>query len=224
MEIQNFLSNRSCAKLAIMIAVFILLAAALIFQSGSKSTALVIFGLSIIPTHILISPVAHEPIVLFYARSFSPALLAVTGGLSCCVAGAIDYLALPRLIHHPAFRSRFENQPFYRNAQRLFSKSPFWVMTLASLTPLPYYPFKFLSIAGRYPFGKYALAQLAGRIPRFYFLALLGYVIKIPTWAIAVIFVLPLLFCFVQRGRIQRNTAGCLSAGKIDDVSRDACI
>lgn len=224
MQLQQSLDYRFSLKIIIMITVFLLLAAALVFQAGSKYTALMIFGLSIIPAHVLISPIAHEPIVLLYAKSFSPGVLALTGGLSCCVAGAIDYLALPRLIHNPVFRSRYENRPFYRKAQRFFSKSPFWVMTLASLTPLPHYPFKFLSIAGRYPFGKYTLAQLAGRIPRFYLLALLGYAIKIPTWAIVVIFVLPLLFFLVKSGRIQRDAAGRLSPPKIDEVSQDACI
>ncbi|MFQ5627163.1 MAG: hypothetical protein ACE5I1_00265 [bacterium] len=168
--------------------------AVLVFQARPEYTALLIFGLSIIPTHILISPIAHEPIVFLYAKCFSPGLIAVTGGISCCVAGVFDYLALPKLIHHPAFRSRYENRPLYRKVQRLFCKSPFWFMTLASLTPLPHYPFKFLSIAGHYPLGKYTLAQLAGRIPRFYLLALFGYSMQFPAWVIVVILAVPIVF------------------------------
>jgi uncharacterized membrane protein YdjX (TVP38/TMEM64 family) len=52
---------------------------------------------------------------------------------------------------------------------------------------VPYYPFKFLAIAGGYPLGKYEAALLVGRFPRFYALAWFGYVAKIPNELLLII-------------------------------------
>lgn len=190
----------SCRNIgiALFITAFMMIITASIFYKISEFTDLLIFGFSMIVAHVFISPIAHEPIVFFYTKTLTPGLIAITGGLCCCLAGAIDYLALPRLINHPVFRSQFETRPIYLKLQNFFSKSPFWVMTLASFTPLPQYPFKFLSIAGHYPLRKYTLAQLAGRAPRFYLLALFGHAVQLPPAVIVVLLVLPLLLFTIQ--------------------------
>lgn len=60
------------------------------------------------------------------------------------------------------------------------------------ISPFPHEPVllyyaKFFSIAGGYPLWKYEVALLVGRAPRFYTLAVLGYVLQPPTWLLIVL-------------------------------------
>jgi uncharacterized membrane protein YdjX (TVP38/TMEM64 family) len=59
---------------------------------------------------------------------------------------------------------------------------------VTGFTPIPFFPFKFLSFSLHYPLWKYLSALLLGRFPRYLLLAWVGYVIHIPGWLLIAIF------------------------------------
>jgi ribonucleoside-triphosphate reductase len=83
----------------------------------------------------------------------------------------------------------------------LFNKAPFVALLVAGFTPVPFYPFRFLVVLARYPLPKYVLAIFLSRTPRFYLLALLGHIFKIPDYLFPVIFIalaIPLTYPLVR--------------------------
>ena len=141
---------------------------------------LVVFGLYSIPSHMLISIFPHEP-ALLYAAKFYPELAVATAGIiGCMLAGVFDYCLLGWLFNHRIVRPKFENTRLYRATLAFFQKAPFWMLVVAGLTPIPFYPVKLISIASNYPLWRYEAALLVGRFPRFWLLAWLGYIIQVP--------------------------------------------
>ncbi len=138
-------------------------------------------GLYSIPSHMLISPLPHEPAVLHVARFFPPLLVTVSATVGACIAGYIDYRVLWPMIHHDRVREKLDSKRWIQTAIRWFERAPFCTLVAAGMSPLPFYPFKFLSIASRYPLARYQLALVAGRAPRYWILALLGYWLQLPT-------------------------------------------
>ncbi|NIS38776.1 VTT domain-containing protein [Candidatus Saccharibacteria bacterium] len=160
---------------------------------------LILFTLYSVPTHILISPLPHEPAIVYCAKYYSPLLISIAGALGCCVAGFLDYRLFSPIINHRSLRSRYENRQWFKKSLALFNKSPFWWLVIAGYSPLPLHPFKFLSIAGNYPLWKFQMAMIVGRTPRFYTFALLGYLIQPPTWLLILAGLLLLILPFVKK-------------------------
>ena len=119
--------------------------------------------------------------------------------LGCGIAGFLDYWLLMPLINHRSLRPKFENNSLYQKSLHIFKKSPFLLLSGAAMSPIPYYPFKFLSIAGNYPLWKYQTALLVGRMPRYFLLALLGKALQVPTWLLVVIFFVLMMLPFAQK-------------------------
>jgi membrane protein YqaA with SNARE-associated domain len=141
-----------------------------------------------IPSHVYISFLPHEPVLLYYGKSFNifAAVAAATAGT--LIAGFIDYETLTPLLKHKKIKGLYYDKSFYKKAVNFFYKSPFWMLVIAGFSPIPFYPFKFLSIASEYPEKKYLLALLVGRTPRYFLLIWLGYTFKIPNWILIVAF------------------------------------
>ncbi len=145
---------------------------------------LVLFALYSIPSHMLISPFPHEPVLLYFAKFHSPFAIAIAGTVGCCIAGWLDYRMLTPVLHHHKIRSRYRDARLYQKAVDWFRKWPFGALVIAGYSPLPFYPFKFLSITIRYPLRKYQMALIVGRAPRYFTLAWLGYVLQPPNWVL----------------------------------------
>src|SRR5438309_10016324 len=73
------------------------------------------------------------------------------------------------------------------------ARAPFAVLAISGVTPLPFFPFKALAFAARYPLGKYLAAIAVGRLPRYLLLAWVGYAVHIPAWLLVFVFVLLLV-------------------------------
>lgn len=160
---------------------------------------LIVFGLYSIPSHMLISPFPHEPALLYTAKYYSPTAISIAGTIGCCLAGIFDYWLLIPLLNHDVVRPKFEDKPLFRKSLAFFKKSPFWLLVIAAYTPIPFYPFKFLSIAGKYPIWKYEAALIVGRTPRYFTLALLGYALQPPTWTLIALFMVLILLPVANR-------------------------
>ncbi|MDZ7263969.1 MAG: VTT domain-containing protein [candidate division KSB1 bacterium] len=143
-----------------------------------------------IPSHVYISFLPHEPVLLFYGKSFNIWAAVVAATLGTLIAGFIDYETLGPLLRHKKIKNLYDNKNLYQRAVKFFYKAPFWMVVIAGFTPIPFYPFKFLSIASNYSQHKYLLALLVGRAPRYFLLIWLGYTIKIPDWLLIAAFAL----------------------------------
>lgn len=152
-----------------------------------EGSLLASYGIYAVPSHFLISVLPNEPALLFVAKFYPAWSVAVVGTAGCMVAGVLDYWLLAKLVNHQRVRPKLDNTRFFRWSLRVFRKAPFVMLVIAAILPVPYYPFKFLAIAGGYPLGKYEAALLVGRFPRFYALAWFGYVAKIPNELLLII-------------------------------------
>ena len=153
-----------------------------------------------IPSHVYISFLPHEPVLLYIGKMYNIVLVVIAAGLGTLVAGFIDYETLGLALKHRTIKNLYHNRAFYRKAVEWFYKAPFMVIFIAALTPIPYYPIKLLSIASEYPEGKYLCALSAGRIPRYFLLTYAGTALNIPNWILLVLFIAMLLLAFAQRG------------------------
>ena len=160
---------------------------------------LVLFGLYSIPSHLLISPFPHEPVLLQAAKFFSPLWISVAGIIGCCTAGFLDYWIISPLINNYKVRPKLDNTRLFRKSLQYFFKYPFAILVVAAISPVPFYPFKFLSIAGHYSLWKYQAALILGRMPRYYVLALMGQELQVSTWVLLVAFVLIVLSPFLKK-------------------------
>ncbi len=147
-----------------------------------------------IPSHVYISFLPHEPVLLYYGKSFNLWAAVVAATLGTLIAGFIDYETLSPLLNHRKVRGLYYDKQFYKKAVNFFYKFPFLMLVIAGFSPIPFYPFKFLSIASDYPESKYLSALFVGRAPRYFFLIWLGYTIKIPNWILILTFGIMLIW------------------------------
>ncbi len=159
-------------------------------------------GLYSVPSHVLISPLPHEPAVLHVAKFFPPHWVAVPATIGACIAGYIDYRVLWPMIHHKRVQQKLDKKRWIKTAIRWFERAPFVTLVAAGLSPLPFYPFKFLSIASRYPLLRYQLALVVGRAPRYWILALLGFWLQLSPLMLAALTVALVLVSFVPKIRV----------------------
>jgi membrane protein YqaA with SNARE-associated domain len=160
-----------------------------------------------IPSHMFVSPLPHEPMLLYFAKIHGATLCAAASLFGCLVAGLWDYWLFVPLMHHPRIRSKYAHVGLYKRSVRLFRKSPFLALVFAGFTPFPFYPVKFLSISDHYPLRKYLLALTVGRTPRYWILGYLGYVVRFPNWSLVLLALAFLVFTIVQSRREVRRDA-----------------
>ena len=95
--------------------------------------------------------------------------------------------------------ARLRNRPSVRWSIKLFGYSPFWMIVIAAVTPLPFWPARILAILYRYPLWRFMLATLVGRIPGFLAYAWFGELLNIPSWILLVLIVVPAVILIAYR-------------------------
>jgi len=179
---------------------------------------LIFFGLYSIPSQLLISVFPNEPVLLQTAKYFTPLQISIAGMIGCSIAGFLDYWIISPLVNHRFIRPKLDNTRFFRKALQYFTKFPFGILVIAAFSPVPFYPFKFLSIMGNYPLWKYQAALITGRIPRYYVLAVLGNALQLPTWLLVAIFIVLLLPTVIKSSKFylqkKRNARDDLQNGE----------
>ena len=159
---------------------------------------LIWFSLYSCPAQMLISPFPHEPALFHVAKFYTPGAVALSATIGCFVAGLFDYLLLAPFLRSRWARRKVREASGVKGAIGLFYKSPFWMLVAAACTPLPFYPFKFLAILSGYPMHRYLLALMLGRVPKFYTLAWLGYLIMPPDWLLLTLAGVGVVFFLVK--------------------------
>lgn len=131
-------------------------------------------------SNVALAIVPHEPVVAWYGTRVGVWLTAVVATAGTVAAAWVDYrLFVPLVVRATSGR---ELPRLAQRLLRLFARAPFAVIAASGLTPLPFFPFKAVAFAARYPLGRYLAAVAAGRLPRYLLLAWLGVALRIPGW------------------------------------------
>jgi uncharacterized membrane protein YdjX (TVP38/TMEM64 family) len=193
--------------------VLILLMIWLLSEGIRESKNLWVLFLCSFPTEFMIAVVPHEPILLYFAKFYTPFTVALVAGSSTLMTEALNYSVFKYITDLKIFKN-FQRKKSVSKIVDLFNRAPFLALWIAAFTPIPFYPFRFLVVLARYPLAKYILALSLSRIPRFFILALVGRAIQIPDFLLIALFVvliasmnLPLLRKYIQNRRQEQDDA-----------------
>lgn len=143
-----------------------------------QSKSLWVLFLYCFPAEFLIATVPHEPVLLFFSKFYGPLTIALISIAGTALTEVINYSVFKYVADLKFLRKMLQS----RGIQKLvvwFKKAPFLSLWVAGITPIPFYPFRFLVVLARYPLWKYVLAVITSRLPRFYILGLAGAAIKL---------------------------------------------
>ncbi len=178
---------------------------------------LVLLFFYIVPSNSFI-PFPHEPAIIYYGKIFGPLATTITATIPTIVACVLDYQVLTPVFNRTR-ASKIKDTGIYQKTVRYYEKAPFLTNFVAALSPVPFYPIRILSVASGYPMWKYTSAVLAGRIPRYYLLALFGALLNIPNWIIGLFFLSLISTTVYQQisKRRQRKTA----VDMVEDIAEE---
>lgn len=157
-----------------------------------ESKSLWVFFAYSFPAEFLVGLVPHEP-ALIYFGAFHPAwIVAIVAAAGTVMAEAMNYSFIGYFYDRPSVRSAFD-RPVVRKLVDWFGRAPFLTTVFAGITPVPYFPVRFLVVMTAYPLWKYLLAVFVARTPRFWLLAAFGAYLDLPVGLIGGIFLVMLL-------------------------------
>lgn len=140
-----------------------------------------------IPANSAVSVFPHEPVVIWYGSQGSILWTAVSASIGTMIAGYLDHSVFTPVMNLKGLTA-YKEKGWYQKAARLFVKYPFAVLVVAGFSPVPFFPFKFLSFSVHYPLKKYLAALLTARFPRYVVLAYIGSFFQIPSWVMFAFF------------------------------------
>jgi len=151
-----------------------------------------------IPSNSAISLFPHEPVLVWYGKFVNLWGLSVSATLGTILAGYLDYKFFTPVLNL-SYSRHYKSSRTYMKAHYWFSKYPFIAIAIAGFSPIPFFLVKFMAFSSKYPVGKYLSALALARFPRYYLLALTGYVFQIPDWAIFGSFAVMLLLIYHRK-------------------------
>lgn len=116
---------------------------------------------------------ARSAAVICTATNYHPGVVAGVAGLSVMIGSILDYAILTKVFKLRGV-SRVKQTAFYQTAVRCFYWRPWQTIVLFAFTPLPYLAIRVLAPSSGYPLWKYVSANVVGRVPRYYLLAMGG--------------------------------------------------
>jgi membrane protein YqaA with SNARE-associated domain len=155
-------------------------------KSVRDSKSLWVLFLYCFPAEFIIATVPHEPVLLYFAKFYSPltvALISVTGTV---LTEIVNYTVFKYMADLKVFRKMLASRVVQKTVH-LFNRAPFTALWVAGFTPIPFYPFRFLVVIAHYPIAKYILAVVTSRAPRMYLIALAARAIRFPDYMILII-------------------------------------
>jgi membrane protein YqaA with SNARE-associated domain len=171
----------------------------------------ILFGYSF-PSQFLIAIVPHEPVYFFYSKFYAPIVVTLVATAGTVIAEYFNYSIFG---YFAEFRpvQRAKQWGVVQKILRIFGKAPFAAIWIAGLSPIPFYPFRFMVVLSEYPLRKYLLAVFLSRMPRFFLLALVGGAVKLPNTAVIMFFVAMMIIIYVPvlkkaGSRISHSSSG----------------
>lgn len=148
------------------------------------------------PSQFVLAAVPHEPVILYFGKFYAAWTVALVATAGTLITEIINYSIFKYLADLKTFQRICASRLIVRLVA-LFRKAPFPTLWVAGLTPVPFYPFRFLVVLARYPLPLYALAVLLSRFPRFYILALIGNKFHLPDGLIVGLFLVLLALAVI---------------------------
>jgi len=158
-----------------------------------RSVTLVWLGVLSIPANSPLSPLLptfFEPIIVEAARwepAWAVTLVATAGYL---YMEYVNWHVYAWVLHWDGLAG-LRSRPSLRWGVANFGRSPFWVVVVFAFTPLPFWAARILAILYKYPLRPFMVATFVGRVPRWYCYALLGGLVRVPTWLLVAVIVVP---------------------------------
>ena len=184
-------------KISLVMMIGLICLVALIGNSAEIIHPLLNFFIYSIPSNTAISVFPHEPILIYLGKSYDPVILAIIGTMGTIVAGLLDYLVFVPLFSLKSL-DFMQRSKGYRRAKKWFNVQPFLTLLIAGFSPIPFFPLKILAFASQYPLLRYIGSLVAGRMPRYYLLALFGEFFQVPDWLL-ISLVLIMFVCLLPK-------------------------
>ena len=167
----------SCAIISLILLIF--------FQTGTKTflRTLVsaygyagIFGLSIVMDTI-IQPISPD-ILTFGATfaGFNLVIASLVGGFGSCIAGILGY-SIGHKAGADSFKAWFGEKHLHKG-ETLFKKYGTWAVVVGALSPIPYSAITWTAGIYRMHFPTFLITIICTRIPRFFIMGLIGYLLR----------------------------------------------
>ena len=155
-------------------------------DSVRDSKSLWVLFLYCFPAEFIIATVPHEPVLLYFAKFYSPLTVAAVSVAGTVLTEVLNYTVFKYVADLKLFRKMLASRTVQKTVH-LFKKAPFAALWVAGFTPVPFYPFRFLVVIARYPLWKYIAAVITSRAPRMYIIALAARAIRFPDYLILII-------------------------------------
>ncbi len=155
-------------------------------DSVRDSKSLWVLFLYCFPAEFIIATVPHEPVLLYFAKFYSPLTVAAVSVAGTVLTEVLNYTVFKYVADLKLFRKMLASRTVQKTVH-LFKKAPFAALWVAGFTPIPFYPFRFLVVIARYPLWKYIAAVITSRAPRMYIIALAARAIRFPDYVILII-------------------------------------
>jgi membrane protein YqaA with SNARE-associated domain len=156
-----------------------------------RSVTLVWLGVLSLPANSPLSPIlptAFEPLIMEAAKYEGAVLvtLVATAGYMYMeyvnwrvYAWVLSWDRLADLQSRRSVRWGIEN----------FARAPFWTVVVFAFTPLPFFVIRALAILHRWSVRRFMVATIVGRMPRVFFYAWFGGLLRVPTWILVAVVV-----------------------------------
>jgi len=152
------------------------------FKSSPPEVKLLTFGIYVsfcctflpLPANWIVAVVATRTLAVGTGLWDTVLLVGLVGAIASTVANLNDYhLFTWMLRHHKVAKVRYTR--IYKIAARWFDKSPFFLVTVFNLLPIPVDVVRMLAATHRYPRVPFAAANFVGRFIRYGAIAYLVY-------------------------------------------------
>jgi len=155
--------------------------------------------------------VPHEPVLLYFAKFYLPLTVALIAATSTLLTESLNYSVFSYVSDWNILK-KFQKKKTVNKIIDLFNRAPFLALWIAGLTPIPFYPFRFLVIMAHYPRWKYLLAVALSRTPRFFLLAWFGHEVHLSDEILIALFIilivsmnLPFLRRLIRKKKPQKS-------------------
>lgn len=121
----------------------------------------------------------QEPTVIYAGTIYHPGFVVILFSLATVTASLIDYFTLRKALELRRIVP-LKRTSLYQFAIRWFYWRPWWTIVVFAFSPLPFFPVRVLALSSNYPLIRYVSANVVGRVPRYYLLAIGGAWLTIP--------------------------------------------
>jgi phosphatidylglycerophosphate synthase/membrane protein DedA with SNARE-associated domain len=145
-----------------------------------------------LPAQYLVGLLPQEAPLLYVSQFFNPFTVTAVV-LSALILSEIANYQTVRAIGGIPQVTALLKRPGVQKPIAWFHRAPFTAISVAALTPIPFFPLRVLAPLSGYPLPKYICAVAVGRAPRIFLLALAGLTFQFPVWLLILIAVVPIV-------------------------------